>query len=90
VIGMSVKAAVSALKDAKLKVSFAFAPRDRDYLKVIKQDPNAGAAVDPGTTVTITISLPSLSLPDNKPTQPMPLPAEQPAATPQPSLPTTP
>ncbi len=98
VIGKSVKDAVDALKSVKLKVSFAFAPSDGDYLKVIKQDPDAGAAVDPGTTVTITISLPSISLPDNKPTQPMPLPAEkpaqqpaeQPAPTTQPSAPATP
>jgi beta-lactam-binding protein with PASTA domain len=94
VVGKSVKDAVAALKDVKLKVSFEFAPSDGDYLKVIKQDPDAGAAVDPGTTVTITISLPSLSLPDGKPTQPMPLPAEKPAqlpaAAPQPSLPATP
>ena len=83
-------------------MSYVFAPSDGDYLKVIKQDPDAGTTVDPGTTVTITISLPSISLPDEKPTLPMPLPAqlpaetptqlpaEQPAAAPQPSLPTTP
>ena len=102
VIGKSVREAISTLKDAKLKVSYVFAPSDGDYLKVIKQDPDAGTTVDPGTTVTITISLPSISLPDEKPTLPMPLPAqlpaetptqlpaEQPAAAPQPSLPTTP
>ena len=102
---MSVRDAVSALRSAKLKVSFAFAPSDGDYLKVSKQVPDAGADVDPGTTVTITISLPSISLPDGKPTKPTPLPAEtpaqqpaetpvgqptQPAAVPQPSLPSTP
>ena len=71
-------------------------------LKVIEQDPESGAEVDPGSTVVITIGLPKISLPDGKPTQPMPLPAqlpaetpttlpaEQPAAAPQPSLPTTP
>ena len=97
-LGKSVREAVAALRGAKLKVSFAFAPSETDVLKVIEQDPEAGAEVDPGSTVVITIGLPKISLPDGRPTQPMPLPAEtptqlpaeQPAAAPQPSLPTTP
>ncbi len=98
VLGMSVREAVAALKGAKLKISFAFAPSETDVLKVIEQDPESGAEVDPGSTVVITIGLPKISLPEGRPTQPMPLPAEapaeqpaeQPAAAPQPSLPTTP
>ncbi len=100
VIGKSVREAVSALRAVKLKVSFAFAPSETDILKVIKQEPGADTSVDPGTTVVITIGLPSISLPDGKPTQPTPLPAEepaqqpaatpQPAPAPQPSAPTTP
>ena len=90
VVGKSVKDAVSALKAAKLKVSFAYASSETDVLKVIKQDPESGAEVEPGSTVVITIGLPKISLPDGKPTQPMPLPAELPVAAPQPSLPATP
>ena len=82
VIGMKVRDAVKALRDVELKVSFAFAPDNDNILKIIKQDPAAGASVDPGTTVVITIGLPSLSLPDGKPTQPMPVPAEEPTQLP--------
>jgi beta-lactam-binding protein with PASTA domain len=98
VVGMSVKDAVGALKSAKLKVSFAYDSSETDVLKVIKQDPESGTEVDPGSTVVITIGLPKISLPDGKPTQPMPLPVEKPVqlpaklptSAPQPSLPTTP
>lgn len=96
VVGQSVKDAVTALKDAKLKVSFEFAPSESSFLKVTKQDPASGTTVDPGSTVIITIGLPSISLPDEKPTQPMPLPAPEPLPSPTatqqpaPSTPTTP
>ena len=85
VVGLGVLDAVTTLKKAQLKVSFSFAPSPGDFLKVTEQDPNAGASVDPGTTVTITIGLPSLSLPGGLPTTPTPLPAQKPAATPQPA-----
>lgn len=79
VVGKRVLDAVTTLRRAQLKVSFEFAPSTTSILKVVSQDPASGATVDPGTTVIVTISLPSLSLPGGKPTQPTPLPAEQPS-----------
>lgn len=87
VVGQGVRDAVTAISAAKLKVSFQFAPSKGNFLKVTEQAPTAGASVDPGSTVVITIGLPSISLPAGKPTQPTPLPAEPPAtvATTQPT-----
>ncbi len=88
VVGQSVKEAVTTLRGANLKVSFAFAPSEGDFLKVTKQDPNSGTEVEPGSTVVITIGLPAPSLPEGQPTQPMPVPA--PAPTPEPAPAPTP
>ncbi len=62
VVGMGALEAVRALKSANLKFSIEFGPAMENYLKVAAQDPKAGTEVDPGTSVTITIGLPSFTL----------------------------
>jgi beta-lactam-binding protein with PASTA domain len=97
VVGKRVAEAVTALKKANLKVAFEYAPSDGQYLKVTKQDPLSGTTVDPGTTVTLTIAMPSISLPDQKPTRPIevtttpaPVPTPKPTPTPLPAPAPTP
>ena len=94
VIGQSVKDAVTTLKAANLKVAFEYAPSDTELLKVIAQDPKADTTVDPGSTVVITIAMPKVSLPEDKPVKPEQLPAVEatrlPAVVPQPSVSATP
>ena len=62
VVGMRALEAVRTLRQAELKFSIEFGPATENFLKVAAQDPKAGAEVDPGTTVIITIGLPSFSL----------------------------
>lgn len=81
VVGMRVLEAARELRKAQLKVHFEFAPSDEFVLRVSAQDPKAGASVDRGTVVNLTIGLPSFALD----AQPAPLPA-QPTVTPQPSV----
>jgi len=83
-IGMRVIEALGALRNANLKFEIAWAPSE-NILVVVEQDPAAGSSVDPGTSVKITIGLPSFSF--EKPEQ---LPATQPAPTPVPAQPAQP
>ena len=87
-IGMRVIEALGTLRKANLKFKIAWDTTEKDILLVIAQDPDAGTDVDPGTTVEITIGLPSFSFekPAQQPaTQPAPEPAPQPAPTPAPT-----
>lgn len=59
VVGMGVVEAIKSLRGASLKVEFEFGPSEQYLLKVSAQDPSAGTQVDRGTSVTITIGLPS-------------------------------
>ena len=79
-VGLSVRDASKALREAKLKMNIEFAPSTEFVLKVAEQDPAAGTSVDPGTEVTVTIGLPSFTLePPEATTLPAP-PAEVPGS----------
>ena len=75
-IGMRVLEALNALRKADLQFAIAWGPTDTDILRVIEQDPTAGADVDPGTVVNVTIGLPTFLF---EGAQVQPLPAEPPA-----------
>ena len=75
-IGMRVLEALKALRKADLQFSIAWGPTDTDILHVIEQDPTAGADVDPGTVVNVTIGLPTFLF---EGAQVQPLPSEPPA-----------
>ena len=77
VVGMGALEAVRALKDANLKFSIEFGTSTENFLKVAAQDPKAGTEVEPGTSVTITIGLPSFSF-ERPSVEPTTLPAPEP------------
>jgi beta-lactam-binding protein with PASTA domain len=79
VVGMGFADAFNALQNAGLNTNIEFAPSSDYVLKVAEQAPAAGTSVDPGTTVTVTIGLPSFSF--EKPSvEPSTLPAPAPPA----------
>ncbi|MDH4140270.1 MAG: PASTA domain-containing protein [Coriobacteriia bacterium] len=58
-LGMGAFQAAGALRDAGLKGTIVFGPASSEnLLKVVDQDPRAGATVDQGTRVTVTLGLP--------------------------------
>ena len=75
-IGMRVLEAINALRKADLQFSIEWGPTDDAILRIVEQDPSAGADVDPGTVVNITIGLPTFLF---EGPQVQPLPAEPPA-----------
>ncbi len=58
-VGMGPLEAFLAARKANLQVAIEWGPSEDAILKVIEQDPAAGADVDQGTVVTITIGMPS-------------------------------
>ncbi len=80
-IGMRVLEAFLALRKADLQFSIEWGPTDEAILRVIEQDPSAGADVDHGTVVNVTIGLPSFLF---EGVQVQPLPTEPPAETDRP------
>jgi serine/threonine-protein kinase len=89
VVGMGVLESIGALVNANLKFAIEFAAATENYFKVAAQDPAAGAEVDPGTKVTLSVGLPDIAsilegLTSGAAEQPVTLPAqpdaEQPAA----------
>ena len=72
-IGMRVLEAFLALRKADLQFSIEWGPTDDAILRVIEQDPSAGADVDHGTVVNVTIGLPTFVF---EGAQVQPLPAE--------------
>lgn len=91
VVGMGVLESIGALVNANLKFAIEFAPATENYFKVAAQDPTAGAEVDPGTKVTLTVGLPDIAsilegLTSGAAEQPATLPAEEPEAE-QPAAP---
>jgi len=70
-IGMRVLEAFTALRKADLQFSIEWGPTDEDVLRVIAQEPSAGADVDRGSVVNVTIGLPSFLF-DGVEVQPLP------------------
>ena len=56
VVGQTLNAAKQQLSAVGLDFSSSQTPSDRPKGEVIKQSPNAGTEVDPGSTVTLTVS----------------------------------
>lgn len=56
VVGMTLNAARQQLSAVGLDLSSSEEPSDRPAGEVTAQDPDAGSSVDPGTTVTLTVS----------------------------------
>lgn len=80
-LGMGIVEAFNALQKADLKMNIAFGPSEEYVLKIAEQDPAAGASVELGTVVTVTIGLPSFTLDGSN----VPAPSPTPTATPEPS-----
>ena len=74
---MRVLEALGALRKAELQFKITWGPTDGGILTVIEQDPSAGAEVDPGTAVEITIGLPAFLFGG---AEVQPLPVEPPAS----------
>jgi len=72
-IGMRVLESLNALRQADLQFSIEWGPTDDNVLRIIEQDPAAGATVDRGTVVNLTIGLPSFLF-DGVQVQPLPTP----------------
>ena len=82
-IGMTEKAAIAALNDAKLDYSIERKNDDAEAGKVIGQSVDAGEEVDEGTKITLTISLGPAETPEPDP-EPTPTPDPKPSTVSKP------
>jgi len=83
-IGMRILEAFNALRKAELQFAVAWGPTEEGILRVVEQDPTAGTEVDPGSSVTVTIGLPSFLFDG---VQVQPLPSEPPSGATSPEAP---
>jgi len=72
VVGAGVFDALTTLRGAKLKVDFEFVSSSEYLLRVASQDPEAGAEVEAGSVVTISIGLPPFLFGDAPAPTPLP------------------
>ncbi|GGK61481.1 putative serine/threonine-protein kinase [Planomonospora parontospora subsp. parontospora] len=70
VTGYTVGDATKALKDAGFKVKTVEQPSDQAEGTVLSQSPGSGAKIQPGTTITLTVSSGQPPMPTAEPTQP--------------------
>jgi len=85
VVGMGVLKAIGDIRAAGLKVAIAWVPSDAAPLTVASQDPAAGSALDKGSQVTISITLPKFLLAQPQPATTAVTPTPSPAATTSPA-----